>query len=263
MSEPELVYGRLPVLEALRAGEPLLELLVAEGAAAQGPLGEALALARQAGVPIRRLRRPALDRQVAGAGSGNHQGVVALLGAFAYSDLDTILARAIRADEPPWLLALDEVQDVHNLGSLLRSAEAVGVHGVLLGEHRAAGVTAAVRKASAGAVAWLAVARVDLAAALDSLRARGLAVVGLDQAGDAPYAQLDLAGPLVLVVGGEGRGLTKAIHRRCDSLVALPMHGHVASLNVAVAGSVVLYEALRQRAPNPAPRGPAPPPVLG
>jgi 23S rRNA (guanosine2251-2'-O)-methyltransferase len=144
-------------------------------------------------------------------------------------------------------VALDEVQDVHNLGNLLRSAEAAGAHGALLPEQRSAGVTSAVRKASAGAVAWLPVARVDLPATLDELRRRGLAVIGLDQAAGTSHVEADLTGGLVLVVGGEARGISKAVARRCDALVALPMRGHVASLNAAVAGSVVLYEVRRQR----------------
>lgn len=243
-----LVYGRIPIVEALRAGEPLQEILVARGAEARGPLGEILRLARELDVPLRRVARPELDRAVAGLGTGNHQGVVAIAGSFAYADLHEILARAIRRHEPPLVLVLDELQDVHNLGSLLRTAEAVGAHGVLLPERHAAGVTAAVRKASAGAVAWLAVARLDLPPALDTLAERGLAIVGLQEESAVPYDLASLAGPLALVVGGEARGLRPSVARRCGGMVRLPMRGHVSSLNAAVAGSVVLYEALRQRA---------------
>ncbi len=249
MTDPgaTLLYGRLPVLEALRAGEAVQEILIASGAETRGSLAEIVRLARQADVPLRRVARPELDRAVAGHGTGNHQGVVALAGEYAYSDLYQILASAIRRGEPPLLLALDRIQDVHNLGSLIRTAEAVGAHGVLLPEHHAAGVTAAVRKASAGTVAWLPVARLDLPAALDELRERGVKVVGLQAESAVPYSAADLSGPLLLVVGGEARGLRPAVVRRCDSLVQLPMRGHVGSLNAAVAGSVVLYEALRQR----------------
>ena len=243
----DLIYGRNPVYEALQAGETIDELLVAEGVQAAGRLGQALALARRAGIPVRHVPRAALDRAVAGHGSGSHQGVVARTPGFAYQDLADILAVAIRRQEPPFVLALDAVQDVHNLGSLVRTAEAVGVHGVVLADRESAGVSPAVRKASAGAVAHLPVARADLATALDDLRARGVAVVGLDVAGDVDVYDADLGGPLAVVVGGEARGLRQAVARRCDRLVALPMHGHVGSLNAAVAGSVVLYEALRQR----------------
>jgi 23S rRNA (guanosine2251-2'-O)-methyltransferase len=186
-----------------------------------------------------------------------HQGVVAYLGGYRYRDLAEILARAIRLGEPPFVLVLDALQDVHNLGALLRSAEAAAVHGVVLSDRHGAGVTAAVRKASSGAVAHLAVARIDLSVALDDLRAHGVRLVGLTADGDPTYDQADLSGPLALVVGGEERGLSPAVSRRCHVLVRLPMHGRVASLNAGVAGSIALYEALRQRRrPVVAPPGP-------
>ncbi len=258
---PDLIYGRRPVLEALAAGEAISEIHVAKGVRAQDALGQILHRARTAGIPVKHVPREALDRLVAGPGRRelmgtggdapgrggvNHQGVVALVGDFVYSDLASILAIGIRRGEPTFILALDTVQDVHNLGNLLRTAEAVGVHGVLLPERGAIGVTGAVRKASAGAAAHLAVARVDLVAALDALRARGVRVIGLDAEGAVDLAAA-LGGPLALVVGGEARGLRPSVARRCDELLRLPMRGQVASLNAGVAGSVVLYEALRQR----------------
>lgn len=264
--DPDLILGRIPVLEALRAQEEVREILLAEGAVERGPLAELVALARRAGVALRHVPRAELDRRAAQVGgSGQHQGVVALVAAFAYTDLDEILARAIRLGEAPLLLALDEVQDVHNLGSLIRTAEAVGAHGVLLPDRRAAGVTPAVRKASAGAVAWLPVARLDLSAALDALAARGLAIIGLDQGAEVAYTDCDLTQGLVLVVGGEARGISKPVARRCTLRAGLPMRGQVAALNAAVAGSVVLYEVLRQRAAGPSSghTGPKPLPPLG
>jgi 23S rRNA (guanosine2251-2'-O)-methyltransferase len=247
-SDADLILGRLPVLEALRAQEDVREVLVAEGAVERGPLAELVGLARRAGVAVRHVPRAELDRRAAqSGGSGHHQGVVAVVAAFAYADLDEILAQVIRRGEAPLLLALDEVQDVHNLGSLIRTAEAVGAHGVLLPERRSAGVTPAVRKASAGAVAWLPVARLDLPAALDTLAERGLDLIGLDQGAELAYTDCDLRVGLVLIVGGEARGISKPVARRCTRRVGLPMRGHVAALNAAVAGSVVLYEVLRQR----------------
>lgn len=244
----DLVWGRHPVLEALRAGERLTAVDVAEGVArGAGALREIVAAAGRAGVPVRTVPRAALDRATRGAA---HQGVVGRLSEYAYRDLDELLAEGIRRGEPAWLLVLDAVQDVHNLGSLLRSAEAAGVHGVVLADRHAAGVTAAVRKASAGAVAHLRIARAPLAEALDRLRARGIRIVGLDEAAGESYAAADLTGPLALVVGSEGRGLSRAVAARLDARVALPMRGAVGSLNAAVAGSIVLYEALRQRGPG-------------
>jgi len=243
----DVIYGPHAVLEALRAGESLRQVLVAEGAERGGARVRVLAAARRAGVPVKRVPAAVLDRAVAGQAGARHQGVAAYTTGYRYRDLNELLARAVRRGEPPFLLALEAVQDVHNLGALLRTGEAVGVHGVLLPGRRAAGVTGAVRKASAGAVAHLAVARVDLPAALDALRGRSIAIVGLDAAGTCRYDQADLSGPLALLVGGEERGLSVGVRRRCDLLVHLPMRGRVDSLNAAVAGSVALYEALRQR----------------
>jgi 23S rRNA (guanosine2251-2'-O)-methyltransferase len=244
-----LIFGRHPVLEALEAGERIDEILLVQGVAERGILGRIADGAERAGVPLRRLPRPALDRAAARAAGGptNHQGVVARMPGFEYAGLDQILAEALRREEPAFILVLDEIQDVHNLGNLIRSAEAAGVHGLLIPDARAVGVTAAVRKASAGAVAHLLVARLDLAPALDSLRERGLRVIGLDAQGDLAFGEADLSGALALVVGGESGGMRRAIARRCDACLRLPMLGKVDSLNAGVAGSIVLYEALRQR----------------
>ena len=246
---PDLIIGRHPVLEALRAGERLDEILLAAGAKREGALAEIARRAKAAGVPLKTLPRPQLDRRVAQAmgRSANHQGVVARYGGFRYADVAEILAEGIRRGAPALILALDTIQDVHNLGSLIRSAEAAGAHGLLLGAARGAGVSAAVRKASAGAVAHQRVARVDLPQALDDLKQRGIAVFGLAAEAEVEHWEADLSGPMVLVVGGEARGLRPVVSRRCDALIRLPMRGRVDSLNAGVAGSIVLYEALRQR----------------
>lgn len=252
-----LIYGRHPVLEALEAGEAVSEIFLDAGAREHALLAKIQRQARAAGIPVKRVPGPALDRLAAGAGRAapRHQGVVARLAEFRYADLNEILARGLRRGEPAFILALDALQDVHNLGNLLRSAEAAGVDGVLLATRHGAGISAAVRKASAGAVAHLAVARLELPPALDALAARGIRVVGLDEAaGDAPGA-VDLAGPLALVVGAEERGISEAVRRRCAGFLRLPMRGRVASLNAGVAGSIALYEALRQRSAPVADRG--------
>lgn len=251
----DLIFGRHPVLEALRAGESVVELRVAKGAQVQGPLGEILRRAREAAVTVRWVPRVALDRALAEAGSvasgreppPNHQGVIALVEGFSYSDPAEILAEAIRAAELPLVLVLDQIQDVNNLGNLMRTAVAVGAHGLVIPDRKAVSVTAAVRKASAGAVAHVRVARSDVVVALEMLREHDLRLVGLDASGETEYTQADLSGPLALVVGGEVRGLRPSVTRRCDCLVRLPMLGPIESLNAGVAGSIVLYEALRQR----------------
>lgn len=237
------MYGRHPVLEALRAGEPVQRLLVARGTQTSGPLAEILALAQQRGVRVVWVERRDLDRLDA-----VHQGVAAELPPHRYASVEDILASAAERAEPPLVLALDAVQDVHNLGSLLRTADAVGVHGAIIPSHRAAGVTAAVRKASAGAVAHLPIAQVtNLARTLDALKSEGVWVVGLDMAGQQAYDAFDWSVPVALVVGSEGRGLGRLVAETCDVLVHLPMRGHVESLNAAVAGSIVLYHAWRAR----------------
>ncbi len=239
----DIIYGRHPVLEALRGGAGVERLRVARGSSLSGNLEEILNLARRQHVPIQWVERSELDRL-----GPHHQGVAAELPAFDYADLDDCLALAARRGEPALLLALDAIQDVHNLGSLIRTAEAVGAHGVLLPKHRAAGVTPAVRKASAGAVEHLPVAHVtNLVQALRDLKEHGLWVYGLDMAGTHAYDDVEWALPLVLVVGSEARGVGRLVRETCDLLVRLPMRGQVDSLNAAVAGSIVLYTAWRAR----------------
>ena len=239
----EILYGRNAVLEALRAGKPIDRILLAKGTRAKGTLAEIVALARSRGVPIQRVERVDLDRI-----TDRHQGVVAEAGEYEYASVEEILTTAEERGEKPFLLILDCLQDIQNFGSLLRTAEAVGVHGVIIPKRRAVGVTAAVRKASAGAVEHLCIAQVaNLARTIAALKERGLWVIGLDMAGERTYDEADLDMPLAIVVGGEGQGISRLVRENCDFLVRLPMRGQVSSLNAAVAGSIVLYEALRRR----------------
>jgi 23S rRNA (guanosine2251-2'-O)-methyltransferase len=242
----DLLYGRRPVYEALRAARRrIYGMALAEGVQETGGVvGQIVSLARAAGVPLTRSSRQELDR-VAPA----HQGVVVETGPYPYADLDDILAFAAGRGEPPLLLLLDLLQDPQNFGSLLRTAEAVGVHGVIIPHRRAVGVTPAVVSASAGAVEHLRVAQVtNLARTIDELKRHDVWVAGLEVTPEAQlYHQADLHGPLALVVGSEGSGLRRLVREKCDFLLQLPMHGRVASLNAAVAGSVVLYELERQR----------------
>ena len=246
-----LIWGRNPVVEALRAGAEVDKLYLAEGVRPGGAVDEILRRARTARVPVQTLDRRALDRM---AGGGVHQGVVAEVAEYRYAELADLLARATRAGERPLILLLDSIQDPQNLGALIRTAEAVGAHGVVIPRHRAAGVTPVVVKASAGAVEHLPVARVtNLGRAIEELKERGIWVVGLDASAPKSYDEFDYAAPLALVVGAEGTGLGRLVAERCDLLVRLPMRGHVASLNAAVAGSIVLYHAWRSRERGVAP----------
>ncbi len=244
----DYIWGRYPVLEALRSRRRVHRILVA-----QGPMDAALTQvvdqARRVGVPIEPVARRRLDELARGA---NHQGVVALAAPRTYAELDDIFSRAASLDEPPLVLVLDAIQDVQNLGSLIRTAEAIGAHGVVIPEHRAAGLTPAVDKTSAGAVEFLPIVRVtNITRTLDDLKKRGLWCVGLDGDAKTEYDQADLTGPIALVVGNEGKGISRLVREHCDVLVRIPMRGNVRSLNAAVAGSLALYEIWRQRRRKP------------
>jgi len=217
-------------------------VLIADGAHG---LDNVIAEARRRQIPYEIFDRRELDRR----GGDHHQGVIAEAESFTYAHPDDLLEAAAERGEPPLLLALDSLQDPQNFGTLLRTAQAVGAHGVLLPEHRAVGVTPAVSNASAGAVEHLRVARVtNLARALGQLKDRGVWVYGLSVDADNSYWDVDLSGPLALVVGSEGSGLGRLVREACDVLVRIPMAGGaVQSLNASVAGSLVLYEALRRR----------------
>jgi 23S rRNA (guanosine2251-2'-O)-methyltransferase len=214
--------------------------------AGRAPLEEIVALARGKGVPVERVPGERLDKLTNGA---NHQGVAAVAAEYSYLAWAHMLERIAKAGPQALVLMLDSLQDPQNFGTLLRTAEAVGVTGVLMPEHRAVVVTAAVCNASSGAVEYLHITQVaNLARTVEELKAANVWTYAL--AGDAearPYQQADLRGALALVVGSEGHGVGALVRKRCDGALALPMHGRIESLNAAVAGSVVLYEALRQR----------------
>ena len=238
----DVLYGRNSVLEALRAGRPIHRLLVASSAHG---LDAHVELAAQQRIPIVAVDRRDLDRRV----GDHHQGIAADAEPFRYTHPSAILARAEQLQQPPFVLVLDSLQDPQNFGTLLRTAQACGVHGLIIPEHRAVGVTPAVSNASAGAIEHLLVARVtNLARTLKELEARNVWVFGLAPDADQPYFEADLSGPLALVVGSEGSGLGRLVRASCDALVRIPMAPTaIQSLNAAVAGSLVLYEAYKQR----------------
>jgi 23S rRNA (guanosine2251-2'-O)-methyltransferase len=242
----DIIFGRNPVLEALKAEHPITKILIATGSAVSGSLAQITQLARAQNIPTQFLPRQALD---SAAGTGRHQGVVAQTEPYAYATLDDIGAVAQARHEPPFILLLDRIQDVHNLGPLLRTAEAVGAHGVIIPTDRAVGVTAAVRKTSAGAVEHLKIAQVpNLVRAMETLKKNNVWLIGLEKTPDAEdFLRADLTGAIGIVVGSEGQGLGRLVRARCDRLVQLPMRGHLTSLNASIAGSLVLYEVMRQR----------------
>ena len=242
----ETLYGRNAVYESLRAGRrKAYKLTLARGMRQSDVVDQILALARQAGVGIQRVDRHQLDQ----VGDVNHQGVALEVARYPYAGLDEILSQAKSADEAPLLLLLDVLKDPQNVGTLIRTAEAVGVHGVVIQRRRAVGITPSVVRASSGAVEHLPVAQVtNISRTIEQLKEEGVWVAGLEATPEAEIAyETDLTGALAMVVGSEGKGMRRLVRERCDFLVRLPMQGRVASLNASVAGSVALYEVLRQR----------------
>ena len=234
-----IIFGINPVLEALRAGRVGEVRVAVRGG---GRILEVLALASDQGVPVRRVSEEALER---GSQRGVHQGVLAdLKDARKYSVTDLVEGAA----GPPLLIVLDGVEDPQNLGAILRTADAAGVDGLVRQTRRSAALGGAAAKASAGAVAHVRIADVvNIARALEELKAAGVWTVGLVAEADTPYDSIDFTGPTAIVLGGEGAGIRRLVRERCDFLAAIPMRGHVDSLNVSVAGGVALFEAVRQR----------------
>lgn len=240
VNDREWIVGRNPVAEALAARRrKCRRLRVASGVEEKGRLVEVLRLAAEQGLKIERVARPLLDSL-----GHNHQGVALEASGYPYADLAEVRERAAALSQDVFVLLLDLIQDPQNLGTLLRTAEAVGVHGVVIPQRRAAGMTPAVVQSSAGASEHLLIAQANLAQSITALKQAGAWVIGLENSPDArPVEEVALDGPLALVVGSEGEGLRALNRRSCDLLLRLPMQGRVASLNAAVAGSVVLYLA--------------------
>jgi len=239
----ELLYGLHAVREALRAGvRPIQRLLVLR---LDRQFGDVVQRAKEKRIPVQLGPPAAFDRLVPG---GKHQGVIAFVGAKAYVALDEILELARVRNEPPFLLLLDGVEDPHNLGAVLRTAEAAGVHGICIPERRAVGLTSVVAKVSAGAIDHMPVSRAaNLTRCIGDLKQAGIWVYGVEPSAEKTYTETDLTGPLAIVVGGEGEGIRPGVRKECDELLRIPMMGKVESLNVSAAVSVVLFEAVRQR----------------
>lgn len=236
--------GRNPVWEALQAGLPINKLIVQKSSQG-GPLGRIVAAAREKGINVQFVDRQVLDKL---SETGRHQGVLAEVAAKDYAELDDMIAGAKQKGQDLLLVLLDGVEDPHNLGSIIRTAEAAGAHGVVIPRHRAAGLTAAVARASAGAVAHLPVARAtNLVQTCKQLKEAGVWVAGADAEAEQTAYTANLKGPLALVLGGEGKGISRLLKEHCDYLVKFPMYGKVNSLNVSVSAALLLYEVVRQR----------------
>jgi 23S rRNA (guanosine2251-2'-O)-methyltransferase len=241
----QIIEGRNPVIEALRAGRPISRILIDRNAQLHGAAAQILQSAKSRGVPVELVDKQSIDRQSV---TGSSQGVIAFAAAKDYVSLDDLFRISQEKREPALYLVLDGIEDPHNLGAILRTAEATGVHGVVIRERRAVGLTPAAVKASAGAVEYIPVAMVtNISQAIIELKKNNVWVTGIDMAGDQGYSQVDFNLPAAIVIGGEGKGLSELARKRCDSIASIPMRGKVSSLNASVAAAVVMYEALRQR----------------
>lgn len=241
----DLIMGRNTVLEALRSERDIHKIWVAEGAT-KGQIQQVIAVAKENKVMIQVVPKKKLDQMV----EGNHQGVIAQVAAYQYAELDDIFRKAEKKQEDPFILLLDELEDPHNLGSILRTADASGVHGIIIPKRRSVGLTATVAKSSTGAIEHVPVVRVtNLSRTIEELKERGVWIAGTDAKGSQDYRRMDGSMPLGIVIGSEGRGMSRIIKEKCDFLFHLPMVGHVTSLNASVAASLLMYEVYRKRHP--------------
>ena len=240
----QYIAGRNAVTEALKSGRPADTLFVARESSAGGSLGTIISLARAQGVVVKEAKKEKLEQL---CGTGHHQGVVLAAAAHAYAELEDVLAAAQTKGEAPFVIVCDEIEDPHNLGAILRTAEAAGAHGVVVPRRRSAPLSQTVARASAGAVEYIPVARVsNICAAMETLKARGLWVYGADMQGE-PYDAKPITGGVALVIGSEGKGLGRLVKEHCDALLSLPMRGKVGSLNASVAAGILMYEIAKHR----------------
>ncbi len=240
----EIIFGRNSVIEALKSGTPINKLLYQEGEKS-GSINSIIAMAKEKGIVYTEVRKEKLDELT---GGGNHQGALVYVAPTEYADVDDIFKVAEEKNEAPFIIILDEIQDAGNLGAIIRTADSVGAHGVIISKRRAAPLTAAVAKASSGAISYVKVARVpNIPQLLDELKEKGLWIAGTDLTGETKFYEADLKGPLGIVIGSEGNGMGRLVREKCDMVLTIPMAGSVSSLNASVAAGVVLYEAFKQR----------------
>lgn len=238
----ELIIGRNAVLEALKSNREIEKITVARGA--EGSVKQIVAKAKDKKIPIYYSEKSRMDKAASG---GTHQGVMAVVSDYEYCSVDDILAKAAERGEQPFILLLDGLEDPHNLGAIMRTAECAGVHGIIIPKRRSVSVTETVAKTSAGAVEYMLCAKVtNIASEIDKLKAKGIWIGACDM-GDQLYYQQDLTGPIGLVVGGEGSGVSRLVREKCDFVVSIPMVGNITSLNASNAASILMYEAVRQR----------------
>ncbi len=241
----EMIIGKNPVLHALQSGRSVNKVMVSEQINRQTER-ELHRAAKKANTILQKVPKRKLDQ----LSKGRHQGIIAYVAPYEYASIEAIFARATQKQEMPFLLILDELEDPHNLGAIIRTADATGVHGLIIPKHRAVGLTETVAKASAGAIEHVPVARVtNIAQTMDLLKQQGMWIIGTDEQGAKDYRTIEGDMPLALVIGNEGKGMTRLVKDKCDFMVSLPMHGNIPSLNASVAAGLLMYEVHRKRNP--------------
>ncbi|MBN1367911.1 MAG: 23S rRNA (guanosine(2251)-2'-O)-methyltransferase RlmB [Dehalococcoidales bacterium] len=240
----EILSGRNPILEALKSGRPINRILISKTVSRHSIVGEIINLAKRNRITVEYVENSAIERVIP-VGS---QGLLAYASAKDYISLNELTAISRVKNEPPFYIVLDGIEDPHNFGAILRTADATGVHGVIIRQRREVGLTAAVAKASAGAIEYIPVTRVpNIAQTIELLKKQNVWVIGVDMNADNDYRQVDYNIPAAIVIGGEGSGLSELVRKRCDMIVSIPMKGKISSLNASVATALVLYEVFYQR----------------
>lgn len=243
----DIIHGRNPVIEALRAGRSIGRIIIAQGTQEQG-VADIVRLARERGIPVEYVTRNFLDRET---GTASHQGVIAYAAPRKDTGFDDLAEISKEKSELPLYVILDGIEDPHNLGAIIRTAEAAGIHALIIRSRREVGVTPVVARASAGAVEYMPLVVVpNISQAITKLQKNGIWVVGIEASGQTIYTEVDYKVPTAIVVGGEGNGVSDLVKKRCDVLASIPMHGKISSLNASVAAGIVMYEAYRQRTDN-------------
>ena len=243
MSEQSIIEGRNAVTEAFRAGKPVDRLYVLDGSR-DGAILTIKREAKKAGVSIDYVDKTRLDQM---SETGHHQGVIARIAAYHYAELEDLFEQARKKNEDPFFLILDNIEDPHNLGAILRTANVCGAHGLIIPKDRAVGLTSVVARASAGAINFTPVAKVtNLTATIEELKKRGLWIIGADMDGET-MTRVNMTGPIALVIGAEGDGISRLVRKNCDLIASIPIKGEIESLNASVAAGVLCYEIVRQR----------------
>lgn len=242
----DLIEGRNAVIEALKSdnSKTIEQIFIAEGSIS-GSSKVIIAKAKEKNIVIKKVDRKKLDKI---SETGAHQGVIAQVTPYKYYEVDDILEYAKKKGEPPFIIILDEIEDPHNFGSIIRTAEICGVHGIIISKRRNVGITPVVYKSSAGAVEYMRICKVtNLNNTIEKLKERNIWIYGADMSGQSYCFNIDFSGAVALVIGSEGRGISKLIKEKCDMLVKIPMMGNIASLNASVAGGILMYEILKQK----------------